>query len=189
MKEIHDTYRNLVLELISFIEIIESHVINGEEFFLQYEKFYKKSFLISGCTYLESYLKDVWYFVVDDWKRKIDSIWIPKQLIEIKYDKKLKWLSEEFCLNFTHEEVDELISGNISKTIKFFHILGIDLQCNQLFLENKDLVWKFVELRNKVIHHNSDLNFVSLWDIKIWLSDWFLNYWNAIQQEVWKKVK
>jgi hypothetical protein len=53
-----DNYRKLFDDLRVMVQSTEKKILNSEDYFLNNANFFTKSFIVTMCAYLESYLKD-----------------------------------------------------------------------------------------------------------------------------------
>lgn len=138
-------------------------------FFLDNINFFTKSFLVTICAYLESFLKDIAYLTIQNYDQKLNGLGIPSNLVQwywiLKNEKKFESRFEEFRLNIEKKDLDNYISGNPYKTIKLFEYIGIDLNKNDKFQELKVKINSIVVKRNNIIHHNDNASDITLSDI------------------------
>lgn len=153
-------------------------------FFVEHSNFLVKSYLICLCSYLEAFLKDMAFEHVNNIKQRIIQANVPYNIVvwsldaEIK-DKELAY--KQFALPLSKKDVDDELSGNPFRTAKLFCYMGIDLESNDEFKRNKELVNAVVAKRNNIIHHNDDATDTSLGDIFGYI-DVFIEYAKAIEQ-------
>ena len=171
-----NNYINLLDELYKLVDITEKKVVNDEddELVKNNVNFFTKSFTITLCAYLESFIKDRSMDYINFYNNKLATINIAhniikwsisrkKELTEIN-DNELKF--ENLKINIKKNELDDFISGSPYRTEKLFKKFGIELHKNsnyQIFREN---VISIVEKRNKIIHHNDNASDLSFTDIK-----------------------
>lgn len=171
-----NNYVSLLDELYNLVDITENKVINDEddELVKNNVNFFTKSFTITLCAYLESFIKDISMDYINYYNNKLASLNIAhniikwsmsrkKELTEIN-DNELKF--ENLKINIRKNELDDFISGSPYRTEKLFKKLGIELYKNtdyQIFREN---IISIVEKRNKIIHHNDNASDLSFRDIK-----------------------
>lgn len=155
-----------------------------DPFFVEHSNFLVKSYLICLCSYLEAFLKDVALEHVDHIKQQISLANVPHNIVvwslnaEVK-DKDLAY--KQFSLPLSKKDVDDELSGNPFRTSKLFCYMGIDLESNDVFKRNKELVNTVVAKRNNIIHHNDAATDTSLGDI-LGHIDVFIEYTKAIEQ-------
>ena len=146
---------------------------NPDEFVTRNINFFTKSFTITICAYLESFLKDISMTIIDDTNRKLSESKIAHNLVKWSVLKKkdLKDLNdsellfEDLTIKITKKELDDFISGNPYKTEKLFNKIGIKLYENDKYREHKDKVQTIVNKRNKIVHHNDNASDISFNDI------------------------
>lgn len=57
MEEIFNKFELSITELIIFAKIVEKEIQENNQLFVENTQFYTKSFLVTSCIYLESFLK------------------------------------------------------------------------------------------------------------------------------------
>lgn len=189
-QEIHDKYVNLFEKLKAIIKETQDRIIFSEPdpFFVDNLNFFVKSFLISICAYLESYLKEIAFRRIDVINSKLSNISIPRNLVqwellrhkEIK-DNDLKF--EYLKISIKKNDLDEHISGNPYRTIALFKKIGMDLNAIDSFVCKKDIVNSIVVKRNNIVHHNSHANDISMADLIIYVDN-IIDYMDSITQAV-----
>lgn len=171
-----NNYISLLDELYNLVDITEKKVIKDEDDDLVKNNvnFFTKSFTITLCAYLESFIKDISMDYINYYNTKLASLNIAhniikwsisrkKDLTEIN-DNELKF--ENLKINIKKNELDDFVSGSPYRTEKLFKKFGIELIKNsdyQIFREN---IISIVEKRNKIIHHNDNASDLSFTDIK-----------------------
>jgi hypothetical protein len=189
-QEIYDKYVNLFEQLKVIIEKTNARIICSEPdpLFQENVNFFTKSFLVSICAYLESYLKEIAFSYIDAVNQKLLSISVPHNLIRwnILYPKDVN----EKDLNFENlkifirkKDLDDHISGSPYRTETFFKKIGIDLNAINGFSSKKEIINLIVVKRNKVVHHNDDANDVSLIDLISYINS-FIEYMRIINQSI-----
>lgn len=143
-----------------------------EEYFLTNINFFTKSFIVLSCAYLESYLKDISMFVIDEMNSRLKNNPVPHNLVKWCLDKNSAFKKNDFkfqslCLEINNDDIDQEISANIYRTITLFKKLGINLESNIKFHEYKDIMEAIVIKRNQIVHHNNDASDVSFADILV----------------------
>ncbi|MBD2614366.1 hypothetical protein H6G94_24345 [Nostoc punctiforme FACHB-252] len=189
-QEIHDKYVNLFEKLKEIIKETQDRIIfsDPDPFFEDNLNFFVKSFLISICAYLESYLKEIAFRRIDVINSKLSKLSIPRNLVqwellrhkEIK-DNDLKF--EYLKISIKKNDLDEHISGNPYRTIALFKKIGMDLNAIEGFVYKKDIVTSIVVKRNNIVHHNSHASDVSMADLMIYIDN-IIDYMDAITQAV-----
>lgn len=186
--EIVARYVSLSLELERIILDAENRITAepSDIYFVTNANFLTKSFLISLCCYLEVFLKELANAHVENAKQRIRLVKIPHNLLiwSVTRDVKDKdFRLGHFDLPVTPKDIDDELSGNPFRTSKCFRLLGVNLDSEDGFIENKDLVNMVVAKRNSIIHHNDTAADVSLGDIRTY-SGHFQAYIRAIAHAV-----
>ncbi|WP_313091103.1 HEPN domain-containing protein [Chryseobacterium flavum] len=163
-------------ELYSLVNDTENIAISDNDVDLVKNNvnFFTKSFTITLCAYLESFIKEISMFYIEYCNQKLNSINIShnivkwsvnrkKDLVEIN-DNELKF--ESLKINIRKNELDEFVSGNPYRTEKFFKKLGIELNKELDYNNIKEKIITIVDKRNKIIHHNDNASDLSFSDIK-----------------------
>lgn len=167
------------IELLADLNVLnketEQRVIakDPDEFVIRNINFFTKSFTITICAYLESFLKDVSMMIIDDTNRKLSETKIAYNLVKwcVSKKKDLKELNdnelnfEDLKIDITKKELDDFISGNPHKTEKLFKKIGIKLYENDKYKEHKDKIQTIVNKRNQIVHHNDNASDISFTDI------------------------
>lgn len=190
-QDIHDKYVTLFDKLKAIIKETQNRIIYPtikDSFFEDNVNFFVKSFLISICAYLESYLKEIAFNRIYVINIKLSTISIPRNLVqwellrpkEIK-DNDLRF--EDFKISIKEKDLDEYISGNPYRTIALFKKIGIDLNVIDSFVSKKDIINSIVVKRNNVVHHNSHANDVSMADLMTYIDN-IIDYMDSITQAV-----
>ncbi len=186
--ECYERYHSLFLSLKEVITDTERNIIaNENEFFNKNVNFFVKSYLITLCTYLESYLTDVATWHCEKINNRIKSACLPHNFLVWRINKKgfkeqdLKYSDADLTVD--KGEISDGLSGNPYKTIKAFSYFGVNLVTSSDFNSNKDVVNTIVTKRNNIIHHNDHANDISLADINGYI-DLLLKYMMAIDKAV-----
>ena len=189
-QEIHDKYVDLFEKLKVIIDKTNARIICSEPdpLFEENVNFFVKSFFISICVYLESYLKEIAFSRIDAVNQKLLNISLPHNLIRWdilhpkEVDKKdLKF--ENLKLSIRKKDLDDHISANPYKTETLFKKIGMDLAASDGFSSKKEFINSIVSKRNKIVHHNDDANDVSMIDLILYI-DSFIEYIEFITQSV-----
>ena len=169
------TYITLLEDLNMLNKETESRVINEnpDMFIINNVNFFTKSFMITVCAYLESFLKDITMIVIDDANDKLSKVNIAYNLAKWSILKKKdltemndnELLYEQLSIKITKKELDDFISGSPYKTEKLFKKIGIKLFENEIYKSQKEKVISIVEKRNKIVHHNDSASDISFSDI------------------------
>lgn len=187
-QEIHDKYIRLFEELTAIIEETYARIIRSEPdlFFKENINFFAKSFLVSICVYLESYLKDIAFSHINSVNEKLSIAAVPNNLIHwhIIHPKdidKKDFRFENLRISIKKKDLDEYISGNPDRTAILFKRIGIDITVIEGFSGRRELIHSIVGKRNNVVHHNDDANDVSKVDLILYIST-FIEYMELITQ-------
>lgn len=185
--ECFENYHSLFISLKEIVKETEQNALHDENaFFNKNINFFVKSYLITLCTYLESYLSEAATWHCGILNNKIRAASLPHNFLlwrvkkEFK-DKELKYINAD--LQVDKNEISDNLSGNPYKTIKTFSYLGVNLVSSPDFNSNKDVINTIVTKRNNIIHHNDNANDISLSDI-IGYIDLFVIYIEAIDKVV-----
>ena len=143
--EIHTSFSEKLQRLMSIIDESEARILadDADAFFVSHANFLVKAYLVSLCSYLEAFLKDLAKEHVSQVKNRIKSAKIPHNMLQwaMLTDPKDKSLHfKDFVLEISAKDIDDEISGNPFRTAKLFRLLGIDLESSIEFNENKELV-------------------------------------------------
>lgn len=163
-------YLDLLDELNVLNSETEAKAINGDPFITNNINFFTKSFTITICAYLETYIKDISFIYINYCNEKLTKVAIAhnivkwsvtrkESLIELK-ESDLKF--ENLRINITRDDLDDFVSGNPYRTEKLFMKFGIKLTTNVDYMQNREKIMSIVNKRNLIIHHNdiaSDLSF------------------------------
>lgn len=187
--ECYRRYHSLFISLKEVITDTQQNVLSSENsFFNRNINFFVKSYLITLCTYLESYLTEVAIWHCENINNRIKQACLPHNFLVWRINKKgfkeqdIKYIDAD--LKVDKGEISDNLSGNPYKTIKTFSYLGIDLVKSGDFNSNKDIINSIVTKRNNIIHHNDHANDVSLGDINGYI-DSFLKYMMAIDEMIY----
>ena len=181
-------YEELYISLKNIIRETERRILidDPDELFMHNVNFFIKAYLISICTYLESYLQDIAFTYSYNVSLRLRNAIIPNNFIKWKLmkdvkDRELKY--EKIDLSISKEEISENLSANIFRTIKMFKYLGVDLTQEIEFENNKAIVSTVVTKRNNIVHHNDEATDVSFSDLLSYI-DIFIIYMKAIEDAV-----
>jgi len=170
-----NSYITLLDQLKSLNKETQGKVISedADVFIVNNINFFTKSFMITLCAYLESFLKDISMSIIDDANHKLSLSKIPYNLAKWSVNKKKTLIElpesemkfEDLSINITKKDLDDFISGSPYKTENLFFKFGIKLKEDEVFRELKDKVISIVEKRNKIVHHNDNASDLSFSDI------------------------
>lgn len=162
--------------------------------------FLTKSFLITLCGYLESYLKDALEILIIDYNDRIKNENYPYNLIrwsienKDKSDSKVQTLLEKKKTRFENLEIklkkkdlDSFISGNPFRTNELFKMFGFELDKNEKFIESKEKINIIVIKRNNILHHNDSASDISNSDILSYIEE-IENYSKNIDEQIESKI-
>ena len=178
--------------------IISDEPIN---FVQENANFFTKSFLISLCGYLETYIKDALEVLIIDYNDRIITENFPYNLVrwsienKDKADSKVQSLLdkkkirfEDLSIKLKKKDLDAFISGNPFRTKELFAMFGINLDSIDHFNENKDAVNQIITKRNNILHHNDDASDLSNNDIIQYVNQ-IKTYSKKLDEEVEKRIK
>lgn len=158
--------------LINLSELTNQKTIDGnsDEYFETNINFFTKSFMVLMCAYLESYVKDVAQFYIQEIDKVLTDTKIPANILKWsilknKFDHKKETQFTPLKLVITEDDIDKNVSANPHTTTPFFIRLGIDLSNNEGYVEIKDTVETIVNKRNSIVHHNDAASDIGLTDI------------------------
>lgn len=173
---------DLKVTVTSCNEIIISD--NPVNFVYENSNFLTKSFLISLCGYLETYIKDVLELLINDYNERISAENYPYNLIrwsienKDKNDSKIQALLdkkkgryEDLEIKIKKKDLDPFISGNPFRTRELFTMFGIDLNKVDAFLYRKDIINQIIVKRNNILHHNDEASDLSNPDIILYIKE------------------
>jgi hypothetical protein len=191
-----DNYKQLFQELRVMVLSTEEKILESDSYFSSHANFFTKSFVVTMCAYLESYLKDVLMVIIDEMNNRLDQNSIPYNLVKWSLSsasdkKQLKGEELKFKtlkIDIKKKELDEFISGNPFRTENLFKNFGIDLGKDDVFKEQKDRINAIVGKRNSIIHYNDDASDLSLHDIVEHI-ELFIRYTENIDRIVVQHIK
>jgi hypothetical protein len=186
------THTELLTALALLISKTEEKVLLAEDaYFIDNVNFFCKSFLITACTYLEVYLKDLAKVIINETEARLNikpiALNIIKWSIEKEKAKPAEFKYEAFRLNISAEEIEDSISGNVGKTIDFFRKLGIDLNSESDFVNTKSLVAPIIVRRNNIVHYNDNASDLSFGDMAGYINT-FIQYITSIDKCVFNHI-
>jgi len=185
---IYKKYELLYINLKDIIATSEQRVIFGEPdlLFSQNVNFFVKSYLISICSYLEAMLQELALIKSKEINSRLLNANIPHNYLLWRLGANVKekdWVYSHTSLQIPKDEISDNLSANPYRTIKLFQKLGVNLDGNEEFQNNKDLVNSIVTKRNNIIHHNDRAADVSFGDLISYI-DIFLLYGKAITASI-----
>lgn len=135
--------------------------------------FFTKSFMITLCAYLESYLKDISMEIINAMNLRLTVAKLPHNLVKwsILKKKELTDLSdtelkfEQLTIKITKEELDDFISGMPYRTENLFKKFGIKLFEDEIYKNQKEKIISIVVKRNKILHYNDNASDLSFTDV------------------------
>jgi len=170
-----ERYISLLAQLKKLSQDTELKVLedSADAFITDNVNFFTKSFMITLCAYLESYVKDLSMLFIDHINIKLADLNLPHNLVRwsvLKKDKLLEFNDSEYKyenlkIKIKKKELDEFISGSPHRTEVLFRKFGIELYKDEKFNDLKEKINSIVVKRNKIVHHNdnaSDLSFVDI---------------------------
>lgn len=184
------THISLMDALVSLIKETEKRILEAEDvYFTRNANYFCKSFLITGCTYLESYLKEIAAVIIIETEERLKANTIASNLVRWSLEKaNFKTIKfEAFSLNISEKDIDDNISGNVDRTMLLFKKLGIDLDSNPDFFEKKGRIAPVIVKRNNIIHYNDDASDLSLGDV-VHIIDEISEYIEIIDNWVSKQI-
>lgn len=184
----HVKYEKLYASLKIIVEESERRVLHNEPDGLMIDNvnFFVKSYLISICTYLESFLQDLAFDYANDINSRLKKAALPHNYFLWRMSKDFKPKDLNFSnvdLTITKEDISKGLSANPYKTISLFRFLGVNLVSQDEFNGNVSLVDMVVSKRNSIIHHNDRAADVSFSDLKSYI-DVFIPYMKSVERAV-----
>lgn len=169
--EIHDKYTDLLHSIKSIIDVTEQRLLAEEpdKFFQDNMNFFVKAYLITICTYLESYLKDIAYCRVEVVSDKLKQVYIPSNIVHwfVSGFKDVKTpIYETLSLKIKKKDLGDQLSASPYKTVAAFKLIGVELEKVAVFESQRELIGGMVNKRNNVIHHNDDASDVTFLDLR-----------------------
>lgn len=159
--------------LVIIINETEQRIIGDspDQFVSVNANFFTKSFLVVMCAYIESYIKDAMMVIVDDTNSKLAISKIPRNLVKWGFDVKKDLhandsLYEHLKLDIKKAQLDDYISGHPYKAVNLFKNFGIDLESDESFAAQRELIKIIVIRRNRVVHHNDQASDLSMDDLR-----------------------
>lgn len=175
-----NNFNSKIEDLIITVQECDSILISDQPigFIESNTNFLTKSFLISLCGYLETYLKDVLEILLLDYQERIASYELPYNLIRWNIEQKpnssakvSSLLEKKMCrseiveLRIKKKDLDGFISGNPFRTRELFEMFGFNLDSTEFFNSNKELINTVITKRNNILHHNDEASDLSNSDV------------------------
>lgn len=189
-----EAIKHKYIELMESIEqIIEETkgrvlAVTPDVFFENNVNFFVKAYLITICTYLESYLKDIAHCRVELISNKVKEAKVPQNLVrwylaDFKELKDGHARFEDLVIKIKKKDLGDHISGQPHRTFDLFKYIGLDLNACAGFTEGKEGIKNIVNKRNNIIHHNDDASDVTLGDLLVYTAN-VKSYMSAIADTV-----
>ncbi|PNG40836.1 hypothetical protein A1354_11715 [Pseudomonas asplenii] len=177
-------YQLLYESLREIIRESESRVLRPQpdSLLIDNVNFFVKSYMISICTYLESFLQDLAFGYAGEVNARVKSAKLPLNYFIWKMSRDHKEKDLKFSnidLAVTKKEISDALSANPYRTIVAFRYLGINLSSVPGFNDNKSVVETVVSKRNNIVHHNDKAADISFSDLVSYI-DIFIVYMKAI---------
>lgn len=195
MRHLVEEYHKHLEDLEKVVKNVNNKVLSNssDPFFINNLNFLTKSFLVTICAYLESFIKDITYSTIEDYNDWLKGLGIPINLTKWSFNPKKQIDDEhlkfaELTLNIKKKDLDDYVSSNPFKTIKLFKQIGIDLEKNEIFNDLKKIINSIVTKRNNVIHYNDDASDITLSDILDYIGV-VQKYIELIDLEIQKTLK
>lgn len=167
-----DEYNTLFESLKIIVRDVnnKSLLSDSDPFFLDNINFFSKSFLVTICAYLESFIKDIAYSTIQEYNHRLDGLGIPTNLTKWSFNTKDKIKEnqlqfKELKFNIKKKDLENYVSGNPDKTIKLFTQIGIDLTKSDEFNDLKEIINNMIIKRNLILHYNDTASDITLSDI------------------------
>lgn len=191
-----------ILTLNNTVQQFDTVLISDEPVPFVYDNanFLTKSFLITLCGYLETYIKDSLELLLVDINVRVKKEKFPYNLIRWNIEQKSKNDSkvnslldskhsrlENLEIKIRKKDLDSFISGNPFRTKELFLMFGIDLESVEYFQLNKELINLIITKRNNILHHNDDASDLANSDITNYLKE-IRKYALAIDKEIMDRI-
>ncbi|MRT94044.1 HEPN domain-containing protein [Ancylomarina sp. 16SWW S1-10-2] len=184
--KVFKNFENILDDLKVTVTSCNEIIISDSPLNFVYENsnFLTKSFLISLCGYLETYIKDVLELLINDYNERISAEKYPYNLIrwsienKDKNDSKIQALLdkkkgryEDLEIKIKKKDLDPFISGNPFRTRELFTMFGIDLNNVDAFNNRKDIINQIIVKRNNILHHNDEASNLSNLDVILYITE------------------
>lgn len=167
-------YRLRFGKLKEIIESTNNSIISSDEpLFCDNVNFFIKTYLIMQCVYLESYIKEVLIFYVEEINKQIIGLKVPYNLVKwsfsltnlIKESERNNYIDTIYKIEMSIKDIDKHISANPYRTRELLEHFGINLKENEKFVQLSDKINSIVTKRNNIIHYNDDASDISALDL------------------------
>lgn len=169
-------------QLESLVEVANEssrRMVCEDSMFIVHTNLFTKSYLVTLCSILESYLKEEILNFVEDVAGIVGGLSLTRNIVvwgmephnDELYEKLVGNDIETLGFNISNSDVDDKISGNVDRTIKAFRRCGIDITRCREFSSVKSMVATIVLKRNTVVHHSIQSVDFTYADIVEWISN------------------
>lgn len=200
--KVYNKFKGILEDLKVTVNSCNEIIISDEpsSFVYNNSNFLTKSFLISLCGYLETYIKDVLEVLINDYNERIIKEKYPYNLlrwsletkdnnnskVQSLLDKK-KTRYEDVTIKIKKKDLDPFISGNPFRTRELFTMFGIDLSSVEEFNNRKDIVNQIIVKRNNILHYNDDASDLSNQDVIQYISE-IIEYCEKLDLQVEQRI-
>lgn len=184
-------YEKLYMSLGEIIKESELRVLSSQPdaLLINNVNFFVKSYLISMCTYLESFLQDLAFAYAGEINTRVRAAGLPSNYFLWRMNKEHATKDLSFSnidLPTSKKNISDAISANPHKTIVLFRYLGINLVVSKIFNDHKTVVETVVSKRNNIVHHNDRAADISFSDLLSYI-DIFVAYMYSVYDTVEQK--
>lgn len=169
-------------------------VEDADALFTSNANFFAKSYLITLCSILETYLKEEVAGLIGDANGLLAQVKLAKNIVlwgvfsrdDEHYRKYEDKANVEFALQIDSTEVDDRLSGNVGRTLAAFRRCGLSLDNCVDFKKRKDQIGAIVSKRNDAVHHSDDSSDFTFNDVIGWIAvvkDYILGISQYVQGE------
>ncbi len=153
-------------------------VADADTLFKSNANFFAKSYLITLCSILETYLKEEVAGLIGDANGLLAQVKLAKNIVlwgvfsrdDDHYGKYEDEAAAEFALQIDSSEVDDRLSGNVGRTIAAFRRCGLTLENCVDFNKRKAQIGAIVSKRNDAVHHSDDSSDFTFSDVIGWIA-------------------